>query len=485
MPATKRIAIRAGHVVAFDGRGHRLLRDGVVVVEGDRILHVGLRFDGRVDETVDARDRVLTPGLISTHAHIGGSPLDRSFIEDRGTPQFWYSGLFEMLPVRSGAQDEEGGRACVDFSMAELLRGGVTTVMEIGTLGEYVVERAAHYGIRVYVGQAFRSGRWLTRDGKRVQWEWDEEQGRQGLRRAVEFHRRHDGAHRGLVRCFFSPAQVDTCTPELLREAKRCADEANVPYQVHTAQSVVEFNEMVARHGKTPIAWMRDLGVLDPRTILGHAIIVGGSSWTNYPAGDVRIMAEAGCSVAHAVWVFARRGVAMESFARYREAGINMALGTDTNPQSVIEAMRWAAVCSKIVERNTEATTAAHVFDAATLGGARALGRDDLGRIAPGARADLVLWKATSWRMTPLRDPVKNIVYNAADEDVDRVWVDGRLVVEAGRVLAADEDAILTALQAAGDRMWPRMAGGDWAGRSADQLSPQTYAEWAPEGGGG
>jgi cytosine/adenosine deaminase-related metal-dependent hydrolase len=164
----RRTAIRAGWIIAFDGRGHRLLRDGVVVVEGDRILHVGPRFEGAADETVEARDRVLTPGLISTHAHIGGSPLDRSFIEDRGSPQFFYSGLFEMRPVRGGAQDEEAGRACVDFSMAELLRGGCTTVMEIGGLGEYVVERAAHYGLRVYMGLAFRSGRWLTRDGKRV-----------------------------------------------------------------------------------------------------------------------------------------------------------------------------------------------------------------------------------------------------------------------------------------------------------------------------
>src|SRR5216684_8787298 len=144
MSATRRTAIRAGAVIAFDGRGHRLLRNGVVVLEGDRILHVGPRFDGTVDETVDAADRVVTPGLISTHAHLGGSPLDRSFIEDRGSPQFWYSGLFEMLPVRSEAQDEAAGRACVDFSMAELLRGGVTTVMEIGGLGDYVVERAPH-----------------------------------------------------------------------------------------------------------------------------------------------------------------------------------------------------------------------------------------------------------------------------------------------------------------------------------------------------
>ena len=195
MSAPRRTAIRAGWIIAFDGRRHRLLRDRVVVFEDDRITHVGPSLDGPVDVTIDAADRILTPGLISTHAHIAVSPLDRSFIEDRGNPQFWYSGLFEMLPVRSAGQDEEAGRACVDFSMAEMLRGGVTTVMEIGPLGEYVIERAAHYGMRVYMGLGVRSGRWLTRDGRRVTWEWDEQAGRQGLRRAVALHERFDRAH--------------------------------------------------------------------------------------------------------------------------------------------------------------------------------------------------------------------------------------------------------------------------------------------------
>jgi len=128
----RRTLIRAGHIIAFDGRGHWLLRDGVVVVEDDRILHVGRRFEGAVDETAEARDRVVTPGLIATHAHLGGSPLDRSFIEDRGNPQFFYSGLYDMLAARSGAQDDAAARACIDFSLVELLCGGVTTVLEIG-----------------------------------------------------------------------------------------------------------------------------------------------------------------------------------------------------------------------------------------------------------------------------------------------------------------------------------------------------------------
>jgi cytosine/adenosine deaminase-related metal-dependent hydrolase len=302
----------------------------------------------------------------------------------RTSPQFWYSGLFEMLPVRGGAQDDEAGCACVDFSMAEMLRGGITTVMEIGALGEYVVERAAHYGLRVYMGHAFRSGRWLTRDGKRVEWEWDEEAGRQGLRRAMAFHRQHDGAHGDLVRCFVAPSQIDTCTPALLQDAKRFADEVRRPYQVHTAQSVVEFNEMVARHGMTPIAWMRELGVLGANTILGHAIIIGGSSWTNYPAGDVQIMADSGCSVAHAVWVFARRAWPW-SPARPPGGGHHGARH-DTNPP---ERHRGQAgrPSSPDDGRNTQATGGRR---AATPGGARARPRRP-GRIAPGAKADLVL----------------------------------------------------------------------------------------------
>jgi cytosine/adenosine deaminase-related metal-dependent hydrolase len=118
-----------------------------------------------------------------------------------------------MLPVRSDSQDEEAGRACVDFSMAELLRGGVTTVMEIGTLGDYVVERAPHYGLRVYMGQAFRSGKWLTAGRQARGVGVERGAGPPGTQRAIDFHKRWDGAHGDLVRCFVSPSQIDTCTP--------------------------------------------------------------------------------------------------------------------------------------------------------------------------------------------------------------------------------------------------------------------------------
>jgi cytosine/adenosine deaminase-related metal-dependent hydrolase len=269
--------------------------------------------------------------------------------------------------------------------------------------------------------------------------------------------------------------QVDTCSEGLLREVRREADRLRVPVQIHVSQSVNEFQEMTRRHGQTPIEWLREIGFLGPRTLLGHAIIVGGSSWTNYPADDIRILADTGTSVAHAVWVFARRGIAMESFGKYLRAGVNMALGTDTCPQSMIEAMKFTAVLTKIMDRHTEYTTAADAFNAATLGGARALGRDDLGRIAPGAKADLVIWDTETLSMAPVRDPVKNLVYNAQSNDVDTVIIDGRVVMRDRQIPGLDLRQLARRLQAAGERTWAAMPGVDRVGRDADGLSPKLY----------
>ncbi|MDQ2683501.1 MAG: amidohydrolase family protein, partial [Chloroflexota bacterium] len=387
-----RTRIDAAHIIATQNGQHRHLRDGVVVYEDDRIIHVGPTFDGTVDQTIDAPHGVVTPGFINTHAHLAGSPLDKSFIEDVGPRQFYLSGLFEYLPVRNGAQDAEADVACLAFSMAELLRTGTTTIMEIGHRPVETVEEADKVGMRLYMGPGYRSGRWFTRDGKRAEWDWDEEAGLAGLDRAVRFIEEYDGRSNGRIKGFLSPMQVDTCTEELLRKSREAATHLKVPMALHTSQSVTEFNEMVGRHGRSPIEWLEDIGFLGDDVILGHAIILAGGSWANYHGDDIGILARTGTNVAHCVWVFARRGIAMESFARYTERGVNMTLGTDTAPQAMLETLRWAAVCSKIVDRRTDVATAADVFNAATLNGARALGRDDLGRIEPGAKADLLIW---------------------------------------------------------------------------------------------
>jgi 5-methylthioadenosine/S-adenosylhomocysteine deaminase len=472
---SEKTKIRASYIIAFDGRVHRYLRDGELVFEGEDILYVGKNYEGEVAKTIDAAGKIISPGFINTHTHLSSSPMDRSFVEDVGNPQFYFSGLYEMLPARSEAMDRDTRRLCLEYSLAEILRSGTTTVVELGPYGEDLLPLVPVLGNRVYFGQFYRSGRWYTPDGKQVLYEWFGDGGMEAMEQALEFIEKYDNSCDGLIRGILSPVQVDTCSEELLLKSQQWAQKHNVPLSIHVSQSVVEFNEMLKRHGKTPLAWLRDIGLLQQNVILGHAIIIGGTSWTNYPSGDLEIMATSDCWVAHSPWVFCRRGVVMESFYRYQQAGINMTLGTDTCPQNMIQAMRWAAVLSKIIERNTESTRAADVFNAATLGGARALGREDLGRICAGAKADLVIFSAESTNMVPLRDPVKNIVYNAEMEDVETVIINGRMVVENGRVKGADQRELNRRIQKAGEKLWPQIASNDRANRSADDLSPPAF----------
>lgn len=473
-----RTRINARAIVAFQDGEHRILEHGCVVVEGSDIIHVGPDFDGQADITIEAGDRVVTPGFINSHTHLAGSPLDKSFIEDRGRRQFSMSGLSEMLPARSQAIDMEGQEACVDYSMAEIIRTGTTTVMEIGGIGEYTADAAEKAGLRAYIGNMYKSGRWLTRDGRTMEYAWDEANGIAGFKKAVDLIERIDGRANGRIKGFLTPAQVDTCTEELLRMSREASDSMQVPLALHVSQSVFEFDEMVQRHGMTPVEWLESIDFLSEWNILGHCILLAGNSWVQFGGGDLSILARHNASVAHCVWVFARRGIAMEAFPDYVDAGVNMTLGTDTSPQSMIEGLRWTAVIGKIMSRDTQRSTAADVFSAATLNGAKMLHREDLGRIATGAKADLLFWDAESLFMVPLRDPIKNIVYNAAAEDLKDVMIDGAWVQREGRVLNIDERAASKALQFAGERMWAEMGPGDWGGRGVDELAPQTFGRF-------
>lgn len=476
-----RKVIRAGHVIAFQDGGHRHLKDGFVVVEDDRIAHVGGgAFEGTADEVVDASDKIVTPGFINTHAHLSESPLDRSFVEDRGPRNFYLSGLFEFLMARDGAITDAARRASISMSIPELIRTGTTTIMEMGVHGAFVADQAEKSGLRAYIGEMYRSGRWFTDDGKSVKYEWREDDGAAAMQHAVDFVAAIDGRANGRLKGFLTPSQVDTCSEALLRRSRALASEMKVPLALHTSQSVPEFQEMVRRNGCSPVEWLEKIGFLGPDVILGHVIMPGGSSWTNYHADDVGILAATGTNVAHAVWVFARRGIAMESYARYLARGVNMTIATDTCPQSMIEALRWTAVVSKIVDRRTEVATAADVFNSATLGGAKALGRDDLGRIAPGAKADLLFWEGASLFMTPMRDPVRNIVYSAQAEDLNASMVDGIFIMKDRIVPGFDTRALAADLQAGAEYMWANMHRQDWAHRGIDTLSPESYPAFRP-----
>ncbi len=149
-----------------------------------------------------------------------------------------------------------------------------------------------------------------------------------------------------------------------------------------------------------------------------------------------------------------------------------MGLGTDTSPHNLVEEMRKAAILARIAARDIEGVTTAELFHAATVGGATALLRDDLGRLAPGKKADLVLVDLTVPQMVPARDPLRSFIYHAADRAVCQVFVNGRQVVADGRIVTLDQADAGRRLAEAQRRMLETAPLRDYRGRSAEQISP-------------
>ena len=475
-----RTLIQGGWVVGFNGGAHELLPNGVVVYEGDRILHIGRRFDGAVDRRIDARGKLVSPGLINCHIHADSNARHVLF-NDATKTNYLGQNFLSYGAMRRGATSAHQPRAEVEgqFGVWAAVRGGATTILDIGTsrhMLEPFTEMVRALGVRAYLGPAFRSANYVLDDEGRIRWDWNEPAGEAGLKLARDYIQRHHGAYNDRIRGMLYPGQLDTCTPELLKETKRASQELGVGIQLHAAMNLVEFHEVLRERRLTPIEYLREIGFLGPEVTLGHCVFHAGHSWARYPyADDLQILADSGASIAHAPYKYAKMGLALESFERYRRRGINVALGTDTFPEDLVSEMRLAALMCRVVEQNFLVGKPHDVYDAATLGGARALGRDDLGRLAPGAKADLIVVNLRQMHFGAVHDPIKSLVECASGRDVETIVVDGEVLLEDARPTRVDEARLLTELQEAGEPYWAGVPEWRARGETIDDIAPMSY----------
>ena len=490
-----RTLVRGGWIVGFAAGTHTLVRDGVVVFEDDRIVHVGPRFDGGVDREIDARGKLVSPGFIDTHVHSGHRASHR-LITDTGRPDYFGQPFFEISVPREGTRvggdpryarpdqpgADAGSRLLATFTVAELLRNGVTTFMEFGSqrrVQEALLPEVERLGLRGYLGAGYDSGRWVGAAGGRLTRVVDEAAGRREFEAALDFVRRVDGAAGGRVRGLLAPREVETCSLDLLRATRKAADDLGMPIVIHAAYNVHEFFQIVTEHRMTPIELLDSLGFLGRDVTIGHGNLIAENRLLSYSGGrDLEIMGSRGVTVSHCPVNIARRGRSLDSWPRYRAAGVNLALGTDTYPRDLIMQMRIASYSGKVVTHDLFAASAAEVFTAATLGGARALGRDDLGRLAPGAKADLVIIDLSggdTLRFGPVRDPIKSLVECGIGDDVETVIVDGVVRMRERAIPGVDLAAVRREAQAAGEDVWARWPEWDALGRTAEQMSPWSF----------
>ena len=467
---------RAAWVIAWDEdmKTHTYLKDADLVFSGSRITFIGQDYSGPFDQEISGSGRMIMPGLINIHSHLSGGPLDKGTFDEVGTAALWGHTLYTHSQLlRADPQAIKPGAV---IALSELMKSGVTTVVDNSGYYEDWLELLVGSGVRAVLAPGFRQARWINVADHRVDYEWDHQAGWDGFRQALDLMDAIKKHPCDRLSGMIFPSQADTCEADLLKEAHAAAVDRDLPFQTHASQTMMEFSELMRRHGKSPVQWLDSLGILDEQTILGHCIYLDHHSWSPlHTRDDLPLLAERGTTVAHCPTVFGRTGMTLESFGDYVRAGVNLGIGTDSFPYNMLEELRHVGVYARITTGNVHDLTTTDVFNAATLGGAQALLRDDIGRLAVDAKADIVIVDIEHPLMRPGREPLRNLINVAAERAVKDVFIDGKLVVADGEICTLDYENALIEMDAAQVRSIRKVPELDFQNRTLDQLAPMAF----------
>ena len=427
--------VLAHAVVLTVDEERRILVDGAVAWdEKGTLVAVGASDEvlaglGDEAEVVDCRGRVLAPGFVDAHVHLG-EQLARGLVPDHAGPFEW---LPDWLLPMYAALTPEDERLNAELAIAEMLLTGTTTFCEAGTAidWEAAADAVDATGIRGQLGR----------------WTWDLPERPERLRApSVEAALREN---RKLVegvrarRCpRLSPAVIlwglGTCSSDLMREAKLLANDLGVPLAMMWASVAPEHGGPVL-----PADELEKLGWLDGRTKLTHAVYL--------TLKEVELLAAAGVRVAHCPTAALRhiKGISRHGlFPEMLERGVAVGLGADSangsNHLNMLTCTYLAATLYKDFRMDSTMVPPETALEMATLHGARCLGLErKIGSLEPGKRADLIVFSTEHPEWRPLLHPVQNLVLNASDRSLEAVYVEGRKLVEDGRLLTIDLPAVL------------------------------------------
>ncbi|GAA3085476.1 cytosine/adenosine deaminase-related metal-dependent hydrolase [Kribbella aluminosa] len=480
-------AVHARFVLGFDRGEHVLLEDATVIYDGSVVVYVGPRRDTTADRVVELGQALVIPGLIDLDAV---ADIDHALL-DSWAPAHTASGLQwsedYFTSRRTDVFDPEERTFIRRYALAQLLLYGVTTCMPIASevhsswaetyddaIG--IAEAARDLGIRAYVGPSYRSGvNVLRADGTRDVL-WDHDLGRAGLDDAARFLSSADNTPDSLVRGALLPCRIETMSFELLESTAKLAREYDVPVRLHCMQSELELELLQRRHGAGPLELMERSGLLGCRLLVPHAVHGSSDRDRRSPSdGELAALAGAGASVVHCPSTSLRYGMVLDTFDRFTEAGVNVTLGSDSFPPDLLRAMDEGSCLAKVLERRLDAGDLATYFRAATLHAAHALGREDLGRLAPGAQADFVALRLDDFRLGVVDDPLRTVVMAGSPRDVALSVVAGRTVVEDGQLPGVDLAAMKARAQSLFARMRAAYSTRDALGRDQAALFPPVF----------
>lgn len=438
------------YVLAHRDGNPVLLQDHYVYVDGATIEAVTRDAPAAAQEVIRYEHGLVLPGFVNLHAHCIRGGLFRGIPDDLDidpyVPKLVYNILLPLTGLAAKELTAEELRAVTALGMIDLMKGGTTTLLDMWHHGQEVFfDVARELGLRT-VGAPFimsASNARLGPDGHPV---WDfENDGLAQLQKSIALFRARDEGQAGMTQVAIGPHAADTCLPELLRECRRVADDLGCVLTTHFAQTPQEIHLLRSRYGMGAAEYARHAGLLGRNVVLAHA----GCATDD----ELAVLADTDTHVANCAFSFAREGVSFP-YARFTHAGINTGIGTDSHGMDFISEVRTTGLLSKMHFHKAPVGTAHELIRAGTLAGADALGRPDLGRLAPGAKADLLVYDLWKPHLQPVWDPIKNIVWKGNAGDLALVMVHGKPVVRDGRLLTADETAVMRTASVAAQKIW-------------------------------
>ncbi|MGC8564144.1 MAG: amidohydrolase family protein [Fervidicoccaceae archaeon] len=406
------------------GKGKYIENGGVVFDSEGKILDVGkreeLERDHRPELLYGCRECIVMPGLINAHTHLAMT-LMRGF---PGTVS-GFSWLRKVWEIEKMLRPEHIYAGAM-LGIAHSLKSGITTVSDHYYFAEETARAALELGARAALARTFMD----LQEGPP-----GHDTPQSSFKFAESFEKKHD-----LISTFIGPHALYTCSDDALLEAAELSKSSGIRIHIHMSESRDEVENIMKRKNIRPIAFADEVGILEGSPLLAHVAYADEK--------EISLLSRKGASVAYAPFTKMRGGQEISPAKEMIMRGTKVGLATD-GPASVysldmFREMRFMLAGQNHKYRSPSAMEPSEVFDIATMGGARALGMEEsIGSLEKGKKADIVVLKLDPLKFWPQRNPYQAVVYAAEPSDVEHVFVNGKLVVEGGKLVSYEESKIL------------------------------------------
>ncbi|MBI2821707.1 MAG: amidohydrolase [Acidobacteria bacterium] len=417
----------------------RIFCDGALAIQDDRIVAVGKTRELQAEysparRVIDARHKVVLPGLIDAHIHTAFQ-LSRGLADEVSAAKF----LFERMYPYEGLLNEEesywGAKLCV----LELLCNGVTTFIDAGNYQPGQTVRAVgEAGMRCVVAKSALD---IVKSGLGALPETFIETTDQAVERAEEVVQKWNGAYNGRIRAWFQFRGVPNSSDRLVVRMKELADRYGTGVQTHACFSKETLESCKTQFGFTEIERLGRLGVLGPNLLSVHSGWVSPHEVQMLKEHDVKIVAAPSSSLHNAYGC-----ILMGKIPEFVEMGLAVGLGSDHASSGIVDLVQEMLLVTgvyKEVRLNTSVLPPERVVEMATINGARcALWEKEIGSLEVGKKADVTLFNTRTPAWQPLYNPLSNLVYSATGATVDTVICDGQILMEGRKLLTLDEEEI-------------------------------------------